>query len=435
MNNDILPPRQPKTNIQSKKVELKRPATPMPRESRPGPDEIDIDQASLDSLKPLTAESEAVPAKKVSLSNIRGNLHPKHWYNLTRQEQWVLLAGLIAIFIAIVGSSYLLFFKSPAKVPLANIPPKVKAAPKPVTVASPLSGLQVDPALAKRPVTGIMIENSLDARPQSGLQDAGVVYEAIAEAGITRFLALFQDTSPSYIGPVRSLRPYYIDFATPFDASIAHVGGSPDALSQIRSGGKDLDQFFNSGAYWRSSARDAPHNVYTSFDRLDALNQSKGYTTSTVQSWPRKNDAPSKNPSAKSIDLSPSSYYYNVHYDYDKATNSYMRSEGGKPHMDYLDQSDNTGVQLHPKVVIALILPLSNGELDASGAYYSDYTASGSGNIYVFQDGNVEQGTWTKADRSSQFSFKDAAGNVLKLNAGQTWLTALSGDNQVKYSP
>ena len=89
MNNDILPPRQPKTNIQSKKVELKRPATPMPRESRPEPDEPDIDQASLDSLKPLAAEPEVLPAKKVSLSNIRGNLHPKHWYNLTRQEQWV----------------------------------------------------------------------------------------------------------------------------------------------------------------------------------------------------------------------------------------------------------------------------------------------------------------------------------------------------------
>jgi hypothetical protein len=104
-----------------------------------------------------------------------------------------------------------------------------------------------------------MIENSPDARPQSGLQDAGVVVEAIAEGGITRFLTLFQESQPQYIGPVRSLRPYYIDFAAPFQAGIAHVGGSPEALSRVRNGSyRDLDQFFNSAYFSRISARPAP---------------------------------------------------------------------------------------------------------------------------------------------------------------------------------
>ncbi|MCP5939883.1 DUF3048 domain-containing protein, partial [Klebsiella pneumoniae] len=85
--------------------------------------------------------------------------------------------------------------------------------PKPTTVANTLTGLQVAPDVNQRPVTGVMIENSTDARPQSGLDQAGVVFEAIAEGGITRFLALFQDTQPDYVGPVRSSRPYYVQWA------------------------------------------------------------------------------------------------------------------------------------------------------------------------------------------------------------------------------
>ena len=344
----------------------------------------------------------------------------------------MLFGGLLAIFIAVVLSSYFLVFKSnPA--PVAVVHKRVAA--KPVTVPAPLTGLPVDPALAKRPITAIMVENSEDARPQSGLQDAGVVYEAIAEAGITRFMALFQDTRPSYIGPVRSLRPYYIDFATPWDASIAHVGGSPEALSEIRSGGKDLDQFFNSGAYWRSASRDAPHNVYTSFDRLDELNTSKGYTASSAQPWGHKNDKKLAAPTAKSISFNISSADFNVHYDYDAASNSYLRSEGGQAHLVTTSDNESTTVQLKPKVVIALVLPLGQGELDASGAYYSNYTVTGTGNVYIFQDGGVTQGTWTKSGRSSQFAFSDASGKEIKLNAGQVWLSAVSGDSQVQYTP
>ena len=152
-----------------------------------------------------------------------------------------------------------------------------------------------------------MIENSLDARPQSGINQAGVIFEAIAEGGITRFITLYQEAQPQYVGPVRSLRPYYIDWAAAFDAPIAHVGGSPDALKQIRNGGKDLDQFFNPGAYWRQSTRAAPHNVYTSFKNMDKLNKAKGYKSSKFTPWPRKEDSPLETPTAATIKVSISS--------------------------------------------------------------------------------------------------------------------------------
>ena len=131
--------------------------------------------------------------------------------------------------------------------------PFFTAKKKPTKFYSPLAGLEVaDEAPTKQPVTGVMIENSPDARPQSGLSGAGIVYEAVAEGGITRFLAVYQGAKPGLIGPVRSLRLYYLSWGAQYQASIAHVGGSPNALDTVRSSGyRDIDQFFNGGSYWR----------------------------------------------------------------------------------------------------------------------------------------------------------------------------------------
>jgi hypothetical protein len=355
------------------------------------------------------------------------------WHDLSRKQK-VIVAVCIVIGLAIIGGGVsLALHKSPVSVLKKNTKP---AATKPSTVASPLTGVQVAPALAARPVTGVMIENSDDARPQSGLQDAGVVYEAIAEGGITRFLALFQDATPQYIGPVRSLRPYYIDYAAPFQASIVHVGGSADALQEVQNGNfRNLDQSYNADYFTRITARDAPHNVYTSFAELDKLNASKDYTKSTFSTWPRKADSKLATPTAKTINFAISGPDFYAHYDYNASTNSYLRSEGGAPHKDLVNASDTTGVQLNPKVVIAIVVPESNGQLDSIGAYYSNYADTGSGTAYVFQDGGYTIGTWTKASQTDQIQFTDSQGKSLKLDAGQTWISLVSTSSQVTYAP
>lgn len=357
-------------------------------------------------------------------------LHIKNWWLGLKLWQKILV-GLIALAL-LAGVGFGVYKLTNKPQPVQTPKSTTKTVPKPTTVASPLSGLQVAPNLAKRPVTGIMIENSTDARPQSGLQAAGVVVEAIAEGGITRFLSLFQDTTPQYIGPVRSLRPYYIDFAQAFQASIAHVGGSPDALSRVRNGNyRDLDQFFNAGAFNRVTTRAAPHNVFTSFDNLDKLNQSKGYSSSSFVSWPRKSDAILAVPTARTIDLNISSFYFNVHYAYDTATNSYLRSEGGAAHMNLVSSADKTGVQLAPKVVIALVMSYA---INPDGQH-SNYTDTGTGNAYIYQDGGVTVGKWTRASAESQITFTDTAGAPIKLNAGQTWLSLVASDGAVVYAP
>lgn len=293
-------------------------------------------------------------------------------------------------------------------------------------VPSPLTGIPVLRTIARMPTTGVMIENSPDARPQSGLYDAGVVYEAIAEGGITRFLALYQEAQPTSIGPVRSVRPYYLDFLAPFDAPIAHAGGSGAALARLASGGfRDLEAFQNEGAYQRVSHRYAPHNLYTSRAALLNLQNSKGWRTSRFTGFPRKAESKPKRVTAKSVDLRISDYGYNVHYDYQPATNRYVRSMGGQPHMDA-----HAKRQIAPKVVVALVMPHS---YDVSG--YSVYGTVGRGTAYFFQDGRAMSGTWYKPTRTSQVVFRDARNRAQPLNPGQTWITLVTSPSAITYRP
>lgn len=274
-----------------------------------------------------------------------------------------------------------------------------------------------------------MIENSDEARPQSGLSQAGVIFEALAEGGITRFLALYEEGQPSSIGPIRSARPYFIDWLLPFDAAYAHVGGSPTALTEIQTlGVKDMNEFYYGNTFTRISSREAPHNVYTSMSSLLALETSKGWTTSKFTGFPRKADSPSKTPTATSIQFNIAGSDMKVNYQYNSKNNNYLRSEGGAPMIDA-----NTNQQLSPKVVIAMVVPWTDGPLDSSGAYYTDYSDIGSGEAYVFQDGTVTTGTWSKPSQSSQIQFLSSAGNPIPLNAGQTWITAVGSSNLVSY--
>lgn len=288
---------------------------------------------------------------------------------------------------------------------------------------SPLTGAEVtDEATTKQAVTGIMIENSPDARPQSGLKNSGVVFEAIAEGGITRFLALYQEQKPQLVGPVRSVRPYYVDWVAAFNASVAHVGGSAAALAEVRNGSyRDIDQFFNAGSYWRATDRYAPHNVYTSFAKLDALNTAKGYTSSTFTGFTRKDSAASKTPTATSIDVTISGPLYNSHYAYNATTNTYDRSEGGAAHNDREDG------QISPRVVV--IMKVNETTVMEDG-WRQSIDAIGSGAAFIFQDGALHEGTWHKASKTAQITFTDTAGADIPLARGQTWLTAVPNGSE-----
>lgn len=343
----------------------------------------------------------------------------RSWTHYHHAKTAIIVAGGLVLASGI--TVFALLYRPPQKTPTAPVAVSTKTPapiPKPVIYYSPLTGEKVpDQASTQQAVTGVMIENSPDARPQSGLKQAGVVYEAIAEGGITRFLALYQQQKPQLIGPVRSLRLYDIDWLAPFQASIAHVGGSAEALKEIRNGSyRDLDQFFNAPTYWRTVDRYAPHNVYTDASHLDALNTKKGYATSTFTAWPRQDAAPAKTPNASTINVTISSALYNSQYKYDAASNSYARFQAGAPHLDR-EQG-----QIIPSVVIVMEVTESTVMQDG---YREQITTTGSGKAHVFQNGTEIEATWSKADRGSQTKFSDASGKEVSLTRGQTWIVAV----------
>lgn len=338
------------------------------------------------------------------------------WVHLHHTATLVLAGVGVLLATALVAVVLMFQAPEPAVAPKAAI--KATPTPSPLIYYSTLTGEKVpDQTSVTQAVTAVMIENSPDARPQSGVKQAGVVFEAVAEGGITRFLALYQSAKPNLVGPVRSVRLYYVDWLAPFQASVAHIGGSKFALDEVRNGNyRDIDQFFNSGSYWRASDRYAPHNVYTSFERLDALNQKKGYMSSVFTGWQRKDGSPSKSPNATVIDVKISGIPYNSRYQYDATSNTYLRSQGGAQHID------REAGQIAPSSVIVMDTTMTKVFEDG---YREQITTIGSGRARVFQDGVVIEGTWTKKDRGSQITFTTADGKDIPLNRGQTWITAV----------
>jgi len=335
------------------------------------------------------------------------------------------IAGVIFIGGGVATALYVVNQKpAPEPAPAKIVTPEPE--PEPPKFYSPLTGKLVkNEAATTQAVTAIMIENSPDARPQSGIKDSGVVFEAIAEGGITRFLLLYQQEKPTLIGPVRSLRAYFVDWLAPFNASVAHVGGSLYALQEIRNGNyRDIDQFFNSGAYYRATDRYAPHNVYTNFDRLDALNESKGYTSSKFTGFTRTDSVAVAVPTATSISVTISSALYNSGYIYNAKTNTYDRSMGGVAHMD------REAGQVSPRVVVIMQIPERTVFEDGPR---EQIDTIGSGKATIFQDGTVKEVTWAKTSKDAQITFTSAAGKDVPLARGQTWLTSIPENGGVTW--
>ena len=248
---------------------------------------------------------------------------------------------VIAIIIVLLAGAVGLFLWQ-TKVSAPNTPKEeAKQEKETGPVRSELTGLETTTEKAKRPITAVMVENSPEARPQSGLKDAGVVFEAVAEGGITRFVALYQEAQPDLIGPVRSIRPYFVEWAAGFDAGLAHVGGSELALKMVKSGDYvvDLDQFkAPEGIFWRSEDRVAPHNMYTKMSGLDKYMAKLDKKKSDFQSWDRqalKSDKTESDlPAAQAIRLPVSTGIFEVSYHYDTASKTYQRFQGGEAHQD-----------------------------------------------------------------------------------------------------
>jgi hypothetical protein len=344
----------------------------------------------------------------------------------TKKRQLIVMLSLLGLVILGAAAMVLLPRLSKEEEPSTQQEVASKETEKvtPKTVPSPITGVDVSEQAAARPVTAVMIENSPSARPQSGISGADLVFEAIAEGGITRYVALFQSASPAYIGPIRSARPYYVQIAKSFDAAFVHAGGSPDGLAKITElNVKDMSAFENNGTYVRDDSREAPHNLYSSMEKLLNRQTELGFSSSTFGQWQHKNETP-QTPTAANIDFTMSSPTFNPSFSYNAASNNYTRLNGGIQDVDA-----NGNIPIQPRVVIALITDRSQQ------GQYSVYRLTGSGEARIFQDGIVSTASWTKDNDMTQFSFKDKNGLPFVFNKGQVWVTVVDSASDVTYTP
>lgn len=399
--------------------------------------------------------------------------HPQELKKKSPKKFLILLFVAIFIFSSALGAYLALFVFPPENSPSLIITPE---EPSPEEILektySPLTGLELsDSSLVSNPTFCVQIPNGLDgARPQVGLADAGVVFEAIAEAGITRFAAIFQNPSTSVIGPIRSLRLYYLNWDTPFDCTVVHAGGADNALSALSAGGyRDLTE--NYTYMWRGSSANNVlvrqwNNLFTSGDYLKTFNSDRGYSSSNVKGFIRDTKENSDKsridnlatnpldideettesvstivPKTTQISFQFGSYNgFNPSYTYNQTTNTYDRFYAdGEPHLVYTcpegigetspELSCGNPTQLSPTVVIAMIV---DETLDSDGVHQK-ITTIGSGKAYIFQNGTSIEGTWEKSSVADQIIFKNADGETLKLAPGQTFISAIPAYGSVSY--
>ncbi|MBI2039952.1 DUF3048 domain-containing protein [Candidatus Microgenomates bacterium] len=301
----------------------------------------------------------------------------------------------------------------------------------------------------KRRPLAVMIENHTEARPQSGLTAADIIYEAVAEGGITRFMALFYcNLSDVQVGPVRSARTYYLDWLSEYDALYAHVGGAntpgpADALGQIiRYGIKDLNQFsIGFPVFWRDYQRlghpvATEHTMYSTTAKLWEVGAKRGWVATDSANirwdknfapWKFKEDKGGGTTSKITVNFWESQPNYQVEWNYDAATNSYKR-KNGEDHIDL-----NNKQQLTAKNIVVQFMRESNANDGYPGNVHLLYKTTGQGRVLIFQDGNVIEGRWIKNSRTARTKYVDEDGKEIEFNRGQIWIQTVPEGSKVNY--
>lgn len=335
------------------------------------------------------------------------------------------------------------------------------SAPK--TETCPLNGAKFTKAekeiwQTRRPLA-VMIENHAESRPQSGLSRADIIYEAVAEGGITRLMGVFYCGAAAKnltLAPVRSARTYFLDWVQEYDALYNHVGGAgrcPDetvdprakALCQIGQYGiKDLDQFGIGfpNCYRNPDRLDHPvateHQMICLSDNLYEIAKNKGWTNvdedgvswdKYFEPWKFKDDGKEGDrPTAFLAEFTAWKGYekeYSVRWEYDKVINSYKRFNGGVAHTDL-----DGGEQLTAKNVV-LQFSKETGGIDEHAHLL--YQTLGSGKATILLDGKKIEGTWQKKDRTGRTKFYDENGREIEFNRGQIWIEILPTGTEIKY--
>lgn len=300
---------------------------------------------------------------------------------------------------------------------------KIDSQPSETRFYSVLSGLPVAFEAEVRPtVVGVMIDNNSGARPQSGLNQASIVYEAPVEGSITRYFALFNAAEPVVeVGPVRSARPYFLDWLHEYgDALYVHSGGSPEALRLIQTRDVfDANEFYFGQYFWRDRGRPAPHNLFTNQEGWqNILTKKQSTRPSPTVSWegwkfdmPGNEPAPGQTPLPSAVSLRYTSSYA-ISWEVVTSTGRFVRSLNNRPMLL------RGGERVEADSVV--FMNTDKKVLDNEGRLA--ITTVSNGDALVLKRGALVRGTWKKTSLDSRTRFYDEGGQEIALTPGHIWI-------------
>lgn len=342
----------------------------------------------------------------------------------THTPRWLFAVGA---FVLIALSGFIFHFiisgktrrSQTSEVPVSPTATSTEVAAGPTRVRR-LDGLSVPAGQEALPVRVVMIDNQIDARPWAGVSAAQLVIEAPVEGGITRLMVFFDASSTvAQIGPVRSARPYFVEWAQGWNALYTHVGGSNEALDYIRRLGgafHDLNEMAYGRYFWRDPARRAPHGTYTKSDLLQEAALRFGATSSAPLVWQFQDVTTSTEPAIKRVVL-PYGGSYSIAWVYDEKTGRYTRTIGGRPQ----HEAGGQGLEASNVVVIKTDAQV----LDAAGRL--KVRTTGSGQAIVYRNGQKYPARWLRSS-GEPIRFEGTDGTDIALNRGTTWIEVTTDD-------
>lgn len=312
----------------------------------------------------------------------------------------------------------------PTERPAIRQPEPPPPPAEPVAQTEPSTPARPDPALPG--ALAVMVENSVWSLPQIGLEQADLVYELEAEFGITRFLAFFYQEAVARIGPVRSARMGFYDIVAAYGTPYAHIGGSFDALDQLRNRDRlllDLDELYScDSCFWRDRRRSAPHNAYTSTDLLLKRALAVGWKMSPLHRFaegaPVEGGSPVK---AIAFHWGPKSQQVSWTWDGSR----YLRSQSGEPHL--MENGAHIGAE---NLVLLFVKYVWDANAPPEGLNRISIVGRGTG--YLYRDGQAYPIRWEKPAPEEHYRLTFADGEPVRLAMGQTWVEVLKSEAHVE---
>lgn len=320
--------------------------------------------------------------------------------------------------------------------------PVEEPEPEPVyPYTNPLTGEgQMEDISGKRPIA-VMFNNLEKALPQLGVGQADVIYEIVAEGGITRMMGLFQNIQGvGNLGSIRSARDYYVNLAYGHDAIYVHAGGSPQAYEAIKGWGVSAIDFVNGPCgveSWRDANRRAnagyEHSLLTSSTNLVEQMPSwfrQEHKDDYQVGWTFDEQLPAGGEAAAELTV-PFSTYKTGYFTYDQESGQYAISQhiNGNDHT-YVD--GNTDEPVLVSNVLVLYTDISVIAGDSAGRMSVRTTGSGDG--ILLRDRQLYPIIWQRDSKSSCYRFFGETGEEIALKPGSSYINVVKTSAQVEWN-